>query len=271
MRKTSIIPHIINAAIFITLEIAALSMLFNNGTLQKIWISKGAHAVMGGLWGWTQGISDYFSLKETNDALAAENHSLMVKLQQLEEILAERGEAPVIHGNSTKRFRFINASIIKISSNLQHNYFIIDKGAADGVVEGAGVITGKGAIGVIDAVSRNYSYAISFQNYNMSISSRIGRDGRHGPLVWDGKGSNSAVLKEIPHHLEIVPGDTVYTSGYSSIFPADIPLGTIRKAEIVNGATYDIDITLFEDFGALRYVTVVENIAQEQLDKLEDK
>ena len=62
----------------------------------------------------------------------------------------------------------------------------------------------------------------------------------------------------------------MYTSGYSSIFPPDIPLGTAGEAKIVNGATYDIEVTLFEDFGALRYVTIVENIGKEEIEKLED-
>jgi hypothetical protein len=39
----------------------------------------------------------------------------------------------------------------------------------------------------------------------------------------------------------------------------------------VNGATYDIEITLLEDFGALRYVTIVENIGKEEIEKLEGK
>ena len=79
------------------------------------------------------------------------------------------------------------------------------------------------------------------------------------------------MLREIPHHLEITPGDTIYTSGFSSIFPADIPLGTVREAEIVNGATYDIKVDLFEDFGALRHVCIVENVGQEEMNTLEKK
>ena len=65
------------------------------------------------------------------------------------------------------------------------------------------------------------------------------------------------------------PGDTVFTSGYSSIFPPDIPLGTIGKSKIVNGATYEIDVELFEDFGALRYVVVVENLGKDEMKELE--
>jgi rod shape-determining protein MreC len=71
--------------------------------------------------------------------------------------------------------------------------------------------------------------------------------------------------------VEITPGDTVYTSGHSSIFPADIPLGTVKGAEIVNGATYDIQVELFEDFGALRYVSIVENLGKEEINTLEKR
>ena len=60
-------------------------------------------------------------------------------------------------------------------------------------------------------------------------------------------------------------GDTIYTSGYSSIFPPDIPLGILGDAKIVNGATYEINVDLFEDFGALRYVTIVDNTAHEEM------
>ena len=71
--------------------------------------------------------------------------------------------------------------------------------------------------------------------------------------------------------MEFQQGDTVYTSGYSSIFPPDIPLGTTGDARIVNGATYDINIDLLEDFGALRYVTIVENIGKSEIEKLEGR
>jgi rod shape-determining protein MreC len=71
--------------------------------------------------------------------------------------------------------------------------------------------------------------------------------------------------------VEFEKGDTVYTSGYSSIFPPDIPLGEVGDSKIVNGATYEIRIRLFEDFGALRYVTIVENMGKEEIKELEER
>jgi len=272
LKKGKFISHAINAAIFIILEIAALNMLRNNGKLQRIWISRGAHAVMGSVWGSSQEIKHYFSLKEQNDTLASENNELRIRLSQLEAAVSDdmKQKAYSVPG-MVGSYRYIPASIMKMGTKSQHNYLIIDKGHKDGVVEGAGIITPRGAIGIVDAVSQNYSYARSFKNHEMNISTRLGKDGSIGPMSWDGISSNGAILKEIPHHVEFSKGDTVYTSGHSSIFPPDIPLGTIGECKVVNGATYNIDISLFEDFGALRYVTVVQNIDKEEIAKLEQE
>ena len=250
-----------------------MNMLSNNGELQNIWISKGMQAVSGALWGGVQDVRDYFSLRKTNDALALENHDLRVRIAELEAMTEDSLSAArmSLTGQVAGGFRYTPAIITKISNNTRHNYIIIGKGTADGVRKGSGVITGKGAIGVIDAVSEKYSFAGSFKNHGMSISARLSRSGAVGPLMWDGIHSNRAVLKEIPHHMTFSPGDTVYTSGYSSIFPADIPLGVTGGSRVVNGATYEIDVTLFEDYSALRYITIVENLNKEEIKSLEGK
>ena len=226
---------------------------------------------MGSVWGFTQNVSDYFSLRKRNDELAQENFELRLKLAKAEEVLTADLKAEIPAENAVGEYIYIPATIVKISNNTQHNYMIVGKGSNQGVVEGAGVITGKGAVGVIDAVSENYSYARSFKNHEMSISARLGKEGAVGPLSWNGRTGNGAILKEIPHHVEFAPGDTVYTSGYSSIFPPDIPLGVTGASKIVNGATYEIEVKLFEDFGAVRYVTVVENKGQVEMKRLEEE
>lgn len=272
MRKGKIINHLINAAIFIILEIAALNMLRNNAPLQDTWFANGGHAFMETVWGISHDIKGYFLLRETNNALALENQQLRTRLSELENLMSDsRYGQTALEGGISDSYHYIPATIEKISNNTQHNYIIIGKGYDQGVSKGAGLITGHGAIGVIDAVSRNFSYARSFKNHGMSVSARLGKSGAVGSLVWDGIHSNGATLKEVPLHMALSPGDTVYTSGYSSIFPPDIPLGKTGESRIVNGSTCDIDVMLFEDFSALRYVTVVENLGKEEIKSLEGK
>ena len=272
MRKGNIIYHLINAAIFIILEVAALNMLRNNSPLQDTWFAKGSHTIMGTIFGWNLDIKEYFELRKRNDQLALENFELASRLAELEDYILDNTRQSLLPSDGIiNGYKYIPATIEKISNNSQHNYIIIGKGSEHGVTKGSGIITRKGAIGVIDAVSEHYSFARSFKNHGMSISARLGKTGAVGPLTWDGIHSNKALLKEIPHHMTFSPGDTVFTSGYSSIFPPDIPLGTTGEANVVNGATYEIEVILFEDYSALRYITIVENLNKEEIKSLEGK
>lgn len=245
-------------------------MLNNNGVAQQTWFARIGQGFMGWVWGMSQTISDYFSLAEQNEALAKENHELYLRLVGKENEASRDSLAALLPARDTiDGFYYIASKIRKISNNSQHNYIILDKGSNDGVRTGYGVITPKGAIGIIDAVSENYSYARSFKNHKMKIHARLGRNGNTGTMNWDGTSRNKAILKEIPHHIQNFQGDTVYTSGKSAIYPAGIPLGTAGKAKIVNGSTYEIEVTLFEDFNSIRYAIIVGNLGKDEISTLE--
>lgn len=270
MRKRNIISHIITAAIFIILEIAALTMIGNNGEVQNNWLSQISHGFTGTVWGGFQKIGDYFSLDDKNEELAKENYELLMEVAKLrDKVFSLDAEYEIPEGDMAGEFIMIPARISKLSTNTQHNYIILDKGSEDGVTEGSGVITRHGAIGIIDAVGESHSYARSFQNFSMSISARLGREGVVGTLTWDGTDDRSSTLKGIPHHIKLNPGDTVYTSGYSAIYPAGIPVGTIGEARIMNGSTYEIDVALLENYQSLRHVTIVINTGKEEIEDLE--
>jgi hypothetical protein len=66
------------------------------------------------------------------------------------------------------------------------------------------------------------------------------------------------------------PGDTIYTSGYSAIFPPDIPLGVAGEAKVINGATNEIRVKLFQDHSALKYVTIIENTRIKEIEEIEN-
>lgn len=244
-------------------------MLSHSGPVQNLWISKGIHSVQAFLWGGAENIRNYFSLKKQNDMLAEENfrlNRLLLEYRQAagKDILAD--SLSEVSGG----FRYIHASAVKVSNNKQHNYLILDKGSEDGIEVLSGVITSRGVVGIVDAVGRHYSYARSFKNSGMVVSARIGTEGPAGEMMWDGVSSDGAVLCEIPQHIPIHPGDTVYTSGFSSVFPPDIPLGVTGEATVVNGSTYNIRVRLFTDFSAIRYVTIVDNMEDSEIKELED-
>ncbi len=272
-KQRTITGTIINTAVFIILEIAALDMLSHSSSIQNFFITKALHGVMGKVWGVTESISSYFSLRGENHRLAGNIFKLNKEISRLNTLLdaarldsLAQADAAMVSG----KFSFIPAQVMKNSTNKQHNYLIIGKGSDDGIRVQSGIITPEGVVGIIDAVSRHYSYAISFLNSELSISARIGNGGAVGPMVWDGQHRDGAILKEIPLQYKFEEGDTVYTSGFSSIFPPDIPLGTTGSTRIVNGATYEVKIKLFQNFSTLRYVTIVSNNDIKEIEALED-
>ena len=267
-KERSVVRNILTVAVFIILEIASVLMLSRNNQIQRLWIARISHGFMARTWGASQSVSNYFSLKRQNDELALENDRLqkLVRGYELAAREADPASKPVLADNG---FNYIPATIIKSSTNTQHNYLIIDKGSEDGVTRNSGIITDKGVIGIVDAVSSHYSYAISFLNTELFISARIGNSGAVGPLAWDGTGSDRAILKEIPLQFKFAPGDTVYTSGYSTIFPPDIPIGVAGESKSINGATNEIKVDLFQNHKALKYVTIVSNTRAAEIEAIE--
>lgn len=265
MRQRNILPGILSLAVFVLLEIASLSLLKHNSELQETWIANAANGFKGAVWGGSQSIKDYFALKGTNDQLAYDNYMLQKEVTRLQEMLRESHlDTMAIH--KSPGYTMIPAEIVKMSRSKQHNYIILNRGYEDGVKEKSGIVTRDGVIGIVDAVSAHHSYALSFQNADFSISARLGSGG-NGLLVWDGKSSRGAILKEIPLQYRFSPGDTIYTSGHSMLFPPDIPLGKAGKARVVNGSTNEIDVTLFQEFKSIRYVIVVHNNSFDEVEE----
>lgn len=271
-KERKVVPIVISAAIFILMEIAAIHMLRRNDSLQDIWFARGAHRFMASVWGGSESIKHYFSLGKENEALALENYNLRCELLRLEgeqhEARIDSVSKSIDYLKTIRGYSYLPAEVVKYSRNKQHNYLIINKGSEDGVVENSGIITGQGVVGIIDVVGKHHSYALSVLNSDISVSARLGENGAAGSLTWTGTGSSRGVVRDIPLHFNYEEGDTVYTSGFSAIFPPDIPLGTAGKSRVVNGSSNEVKVELFQDFTALRYVTVVNNLSRDEIDAL---
>ena len=257
---------VINVAVFIFLEVASFCMLAIGDSVQNIWIGRGLTNIKAGVWGRIESINEYFSLNRENQRLAEENRTLLSALAN-DKTCNHGSPAFVSNGN----YSFKNADIVTMTTGSQHNYLIVDKGIADGVEVDDGIITSRGVIGVVAGVSNRFSYAISYANSKMSISAKIGAKESVGSLSWSGSRSDESILSGIPIHAEVEIGDTVWTSGYSSIFPAGIPLGTVKSKNIDNGSTAEFTLRLLEDFRDVHHVFIVKNLDRKEIKDLENE
>lgn len=256
----------INAAVFIILETASLWFLYLSSDIHKSWLGQAMTDIMVGIWMPFDAAGSYLGLRQENERLALENMELYSQIQRIESEFPRQNDVWASRGYD---FEYLPASVVSKSRNSQHNYVIVDRGLMDGVKEGDGIITPKGVIGIIQSSSQKFSSAITFTNTKLSVSARLGRDGFVGNLAWDGHGTDQAILSGIPLHAKFEVGDTVYTSGHSSVFPAGIPLAVVESSKVRGGSSAEIKVKLLEDMGCIRYVMIVKNNDREEVEDLQ--
>lgn len=269
MKARGFLNRLASLVVFAALELAMLYLTTRSADLQRIWVARAGHAFMGAVWGSSESVRNYFALGKENKMLVRENEKLQQELADAKERLRQL-RIDTMRVNYHPGYSLIPAEVVKLSRGKQHNYIILNRGFEDGVKEKSGIITHAGVVGIVDAVSEHNAFALSLQNHDISISARLGTEGGSGILSWDGIHSNGALLKEIPLQYHYNVGDTVYTSGHSLLFPPDIPLGIAGEARVVNGATNEIKVTLFQDFSAVRYVMVVHNDALDEIEGFQE-
>ena len=266
-QKTS--SFFVCAATFILLEVAALAMLHASSTLQNIWLNRASHRTMAFLWGSGEAVRSQFQLDRLNQDLQAENARLQARLRAYERLGVSEEELDRMAARESAAYRYTPATVVKMSRNRTHNYIILNKGSEDGIRPQSGIISDLGVVGIVEAVDRHYSYGLTLMNPEMSVGTRIGRTDIVAPLSWDGHSTGRAIVRDLPPHYAIEPGDTVRTSGYSTIFPPGIPIGVTGGSHLVDGSTRRVEVQLFQDFSTVRYVTVVENLERTEIMALE--
>lgn len=244
-------------------------LLVNYNNYQKTEFLNSSNAVAGNLYKKISSTTDYLALAEINEQLNREN-------ARLKNILADSYkmsvDSSVLYNDSLYQQQYIyrTAKIINNSVNKHLNYITLDKGSLHGVKPEMAVVTANGVVGVVISVSKNFSTAISLLNSRISVSSKIKKNDYFGSLTWDGKDYKTARLFEIPVHVPLQPGDTIVTSGFSSIFPEGLLLGTIQEVLPSSGGNFhEVIITFTNDFKSLSYVKLIGNLMKTERIQLE--
>ncbi|WP_437398240.1 rod shape-determining protein MreC [Flagellimonas lutimaris] len=222
--------------------------------------------VTGSIYGAGSDVSSYFNLQEENQRLIEEN-------QRLRKMLFNSQEDSIQPLDSTLAvYEVLNARLIKNSFTSPRNYITIDKGKKDGVHQDMGVITTDGILGIVENVSNNFATVQSVLNTKSNINAKIKGTEYFGSLVWDTKDYTEVQLIDIARLVPLVVGDTIVTGGMSSIFPENVPIGTIKKYDLnVSKSFYNIDVELFSDMANIKNVYLIENKDKEEIEELESR
>lgn len=249
-------------------------LLFQRNPYQHHLFLTSANVVSAAVYGSVSDLTQYFHLREVNDDLQRRNLELELEVLGLKQRLRNYHDvevetsAPV--DSSLMRYDFIIAHVINNTVNRTHNYITIDRGSSDGIRPEMGVIDRNGVVGIVNIVGSHSARVISLLNSHLRLSCKVKGHDHVGSLVWDGKDPEEAILEELPRHAVFQPGDTIVTSGYSTVFPEGVPVGKVIEGLRDHDENfYSLRVKLFTDFTTLGSVKVVSDAMRDELDFVE--
>lgn len=255
--------------VFIVLEVICFSLVVRyNGTQEKVYTNT-----VNQFTGWMQKKSastyQYFQLYDENKRLAKENARLLDRLANV-GINVQNPLDTAWADTLQPKYTFLEAQVIRNSINQNHNYITLNKGSKDGVTPHSGVVSDDGVVGIVRKVSQNYSVAMSILHRQAIVNARVRRKHYFGPLVWKSNDIHIFSLENIPKDATVTKGDTIETSGYSSMFPPGVMLGVVDKMWIEPGSNFfTIEVRSFAKMSNLQHVYIVRNIFKKEEEELE--
>ncbi|GHT42090.1 cell shape-determining protein MreC [Bacteroidia bacterium] len=261
--------------LFTLLLSSSIVLIVNNSRLQRSKFLAAAQEVTGAIYSVTSAFYAYTNLKTTNEQMMhriaeLENqiHDFQYAEEQADNMVRTSG---IDIDLSDGIYQWIPAKVINNNIAKIENYLTLNKGTLDGVAEDMGVVSASGIVGVVMSTSAHFSRVIPVLNEKFRLSCMVKNNNSFGPLVWDGGDPRYTYLTELPRHVDFEVGDTILTSGYSTIFPAGLLVGTIATFEKQKDDNYNtLKVNLFTDFSTLSNVLVVKNKYQQEQKQLEN-
>lgn len=289
-----------NLILFLFLELVALLIIVNVNKPHRE-ISQGFLTEISGAFSEVQAsIGGYFNLGAENDKLMAQNARLEAQLITLRDslnsyrfrrvpdldflMLPDSVRKDSVAMDSIVKvllpdsllpvggYQFVPCRAVNNSVHLNYNYITLNKGRNQGVEPDMGLISPQGIAGQVIGVSANYALALSVLNKKFRMSAQLLHNKNVGTLTWEGESADYAHLNFIPQTSRIRVGDTVVTSGYSTVFPPNYFVGTVAdyNAETQDGF-FEVRVQLATDFRSLDNLFLVRHQYKAEIDSLEAK
>lgn len=255
-----------NTLLYLFLFIFSIFLTIQSNNYHKARYFNSANWLTGNIYGVNTSVRGYFNLKEDNQKLLDEN-------QRLRSLLFNWKSVDTIEmDTSLLTYEVISARVVKNSYAEPDNYITLDRGKRDSVLQDMGVITSNGILGIVEKSSSGFASVLSLLNSKSNINAKILHTNYFGSLTWNQEDYLMVQLEDIPR-LDPAPmrvGDTIVTGAMSSIFPENIPIGTIENFDLNRaGSSYTINVRLFNDMTNLRQVYIIRNRKRPELLKLE--
>lgn len=253
--------------LYLFLLLISIIFTFQSHSYHQSKFLNSSNFISGSIFSFSDNITSYFGLREENNRLVEENQKLRNKLFNTTVLSKSKIDT------TNADYEVILGRVIKNSYSDQRNYITINKGKKDSVAQDMGVITDKGILGIVENTSGNFATVQSILSERSTINAKIKNSNHFGSLVWENTQNYNVVqLIDIPRLVPLTIGDTIVTGAMSSIFPENIPIGTIKNFDLDSSKSfYFIDVELFNDMTNIGTIYIIKSLHRKEILELEEE
>lgn len=227
-------------------------------------IQKVFYSATNSVTGFFKGILNLGTVTRDKKNLEKQVATLQSRVYQLEEQEYQNlrlREDLNFQEQNKNQFTMQLASVIGISQEGWDETITIDRGSSDGVAKGMPVVTPKGLIGRVTAVSGNTATVLLIIDNRSAVGALVQINRTLGVVEGtDDEGTGLRII-HLPKDAPIRVRQTVITSGLGGVFPKGLLIGKVTSVGMEsNGLMQYARIQPFANFEHLEEVFVVKGI-----------
>ncbi|MCO5108150.1 MAG: rod shape-determining protein MreC [Burkholderiaceae bacterium] len=165
-------------------------------------------------------------LETANANALLQTEQLVAENQQLRRLLAMRERTAI---------RSTVAEVLYDARDAFSRKLVLDKGQQNGVIAGQPVIDSSGVVGQVTRVYPLSSEVTLVTDRRSTIPVEIRRTGERS-VAFGGSPDGTVELRYLRTNADVREGDVLVTSGLDGLFPAGLPVGTVRAVETGSSA-----------------------------------
>jgi len=214
-----------------------------------VWVQNGS----GNLW------HNYFYLR----GVRAENRQLKDQIEQMRlqqvRLADDAAQARRLQTLLAFKEQFIShtvaAQVIGSSGSDLSRIIYIDKGEKAGIQRDMAVMTSDGIVGKVLLAYPSVAQVLLINDQSSGVGALLEKTRLQGVLR--GAANGEVMLERVMSDEQVLPGETVLTSGGDQIFPKGLPVGTVMKVGNGRDLFLNIRIKPAADLSKLEEVLVL--------------
>jgi len=197
-------------------------------------------------------------IEEEASLLREKNLQLSFQLESMRHLLDENNRLKqLLNFKRESQLNIYPARVINMGASPHLSSSLsIDIGSESGVSVNDPIMTPNGIIGKTIIVGKQESIVQLINDVTFRLSVRVKPSGSTGILRWLDK--DLYMIKEVQKNSNVKVGDLVVSSGFSDIFPSDLPVGRVIKTSDERGQFQkSVIVKINENIGSIMNLFVI--------------